>query len=164
MSAPEIQELVSQADRARRRGEMSEAVRLYEQVLAQDPGDEAVQRKLANVRENLQPSELAALQLARATAASTEPSAPQLRPMTPEQEGERLFALGDFAGAAAAYRRALRDKPDSELIRERLVELFQLAQAAPRNSTTDQALPRDPTQKLQALLDRISARKKVNVG
>ncbi len=163
MSDPATQELVSQADRARRRGEMSEAVRLYEQALAQDPGDEVVQRKLANVRENLQPSELAALQLARATASAAEPP-PPLKPMTPEQEGERLFALGDFGGAAAAYRRALRDKPDSELIRERLVELFQLAQAAPRNSSTDQALPKDPTLKLQALLDRISARKKVNVG
>jgi len=163
MSDAATAELVSQADRARRRGEMSEAVRLYEQALAQTPDDETLQRKLAHVRENLQPSELAALQQA-ALAASVQRPVPQLAPSTPEQEGERLFSLGDFAGAAAAYRRALRDKPDSELIRERLVELFQLAQAAPRNSTTDKALPRDPQQRLQALLDRIAARKKIHVG
>lgn len=157
MNDAALQELVSRGDRALRRGDMSEAVRLFEEALRAAPQDEGIQRKLANVRENLQPSELQSVMF-------TPPPAPaELPPLavTPEQEGERLFALGDYVGAAAAYRRALRDKPDSELIRERLVELFQLAQAAPRHQPTEQKLPASPEEKLKALLDRISARKKL---
>jgi tetratricopeptide (TPR) repeat protein len=152
-------ELVSKADRAVRRGEMSEAVRLYEDALKQNPSDAALATKLDHLRASLQPSELMSGKIP-----VPEQSGPHLVPMTPEQEGERLFGLGDYAGAAAAYRRALRDKPDSELIKERLFELYRLAQTAPRHSPTDKALPKEKDALLKALLDRISARKKVNVG
>lgn len=157
MNDASVQELVSRGERALRRGEMSEALRLFEEALRAAPGDEGILRKLANVRENLQPSELQSVMF-------TPPPPPaelSTRAMSPEQEGERLFALGDYVGAAAAYRRALRDKPDSELIRERLVELFNLAQAAPRARPTEQKLPQRPEEKLQALLDRIASRKKI---
>lgn len=133
---------------------MAEAVRLYRQVLAAFPDDEAIRDKLGLLEESLQPMEL--------TSAKAPASVPSSgRPMTIEEEGERLFALGDYAGAAAAYRRALQQKPDSPLIQERLLELYRLAQTAPRHSPTDSALPSQPEPLLNALLDRIAARRRV---
>lgn len=119
----------NRAERCLRRGEWSEALALYESVARAFPADSAAQRRVQQVRESIDPEELA----------RSSPSATAHIPVsdspasTPEAEGERLFALGDFAGAAAAYRQALREKPHSELIKERLIELYQLAQVSPRN-------------------------------
>lgn len=157
MSPEQRQDTESRADRCVRRGELSEALALYRSLVAAFPEDDALQRKLDDLSGSLQPAEL----LNPKANLGREPSSLAASPPGPEQEGERLFALGDYAGAAAAYRRALRDKPDSTLIRERLEELFRLAQTAPRHSPTDQALPQDPEQRLTALLDRIAARRKV---
>jgi tetratricopeptide (TPR) repeat protein len=151
-------QLESAADRARRRGEMAEAVRLYRAILDAFPEDGALRDKLAQLAETLQPMELTS---AKAPRSETPAKGNAMVPLTEEQEGERLFHLGDFAGAARAYRRALAHKPDSPLIQERLVELIALAQAAPRNSPTDRALPDRPEPLLHALLDRIAARKRV---
>lgn len=147
----------ARADRSVRRGELSEALALLDGLAAEFPDDAALAEKRDHLRANLQPMELQSAKVPRAEPVPRASTAPG----TPEQEGERLFAIGDYGGAAAAYRRALKERPDSELIRERLEELFRLAQAAPRHSPTDQALPRDPTARLTALLDRIAARKRV---
>ncbi|HVE87810.1 MAG TPA: hypothetical protein VND93_33360 [Myxococcales bacterium] len=157
MSSGERAQLEANADRARRRGEMAEAVRLYRALLAAYPGDPALKDKLAMLEETLQPMELT-------SGKALQPEAPPrggTAPLSEEQEGERLFQLGDYAGAAVAYRRALAQKPDSPLLQERLMELVSLAQAAPRHSPTDQALPDRPEPLLNALLDRIAARKRV---
>jgi tetratricopeptide (TPR) repeat protein len=151
-------ELEARADRCVRRGEFSEAIDLYRELLKHYPDDEGLQRKLANLSESLQPNELQSGKAPRREPSSVIPAS------GPEQEGERLFALGDYAGAAAAYRRALQERPGSQLVRERLEEIFRIAQALPRNSPTDQPLPRDPEEKLRALLDRISARRRVRVS
>jgi tetratricopeptide (TPR) repeat protein len=154
-------EMQARAERALRRGELAEAVSLYETLVRDFPSDEALSQRLSLLRESLQPMELQALQKA--------PAAPReerltLGPSSPIQEGERLFALGDYAGAAAAYRRALQQRPDSELIQERLLELFQLARVTPRHSPTDRALPKETEPLLQALLDRLAARKRLKGG
>ncbi|MBF5040993.1 tetratricopeptide repeat protein [Aggregicoccus sp. 17bor-14] len=149
-------ETESRAERALRRGDLSEAVSLYESLVAAFPADAALAGRLAQLRESLQPMELQSPK-----ASFREPAGHARRPSTPAQEGERLFALGDYAGAAAAYRRALAERPDSELLKERLLELFRLAQAAPKHSPTDQALPREPAAKLEALLDRLAARRRL---
>jgi tetratricopeptide (TPR) repeat protein len=151
-------ELQARAERAKRRGELAEAVSLYETLARAFPEDEALAQKLALLRESLQPMELQALQRPRPPAHEERPS---LAPSSPVQEGERLFALGDYAGAAAAYRRALQERPDSELIKERLVELYRLATTAPVHSPTDQALPKEPEPLLHALLDRLAARRRL---
>ncbi|MCI0571473.1 MAG: tetratricopeptide repeat protein [Myxococcaceae bacterium] len=145
----------ARAARALRRGDISDALSLLESLANAFPDDAALAARLADLRGTVQPEEL----LSPRTASRDEPLQPHL-PSTPEQEGERLFALGDFAGAAAAYRRALRERPHSQLIQERLVELVQLAQVAPRHSPTDAALPEAPEERLVALLDRISARRR----
>lgn len=154
MTEEQRAELESKAERAKRRGEMAEALACLEQVARAFPDDAALAERLSLLRESLQPMELQSAKtkfdVVRGGAA----------PASPEQEGERLFALGDYAGAAAAYRRALNAKPDSVLIKERLFELFRLAQTAPRHSPTDQSLPKNPEERLQALLDRIAARRR----
>jgi tetratricopeptide (TPR) repeat protein len=149
-------EMQARAERALRRGELAEAVGLYETLARAFPSDEALAQKLALLRESLQPMEL---QSPKARPAREE-RLPQ-GPSSPVQEGERLFALGDYAGAAAAYRRALQERPDSELIKERLVELYRLATIAPAHSPTDRALPKEPEHRLQALLDRLAARRRI---
>ena len=134
---------------------MAEALGYLEQVARAFPGDEGLSARLGQLKESLQPMELQSAKT-RFDVVRGGPA-----PSSPEQEGERLFALGDYAGAMAAYRRALKEKPNSDLIKERLVELFQLAQAAPRHAPTDTALPKKPEDMLSALLDRIAARRKV---
>ena len=152
-------ELTAPAERAVRRGEMKEAVRLYEELARAQPGDPQINQRLEALRAALQPSEIPGVELP-----PEEQSGVHTTPLTPEQEGELLHNLGDYAGAAAAYRRALHDKPDSELIKERLVELYQLAQAMPRHSPTDATLPRQAEPMLKALLDRIAARKRLRLS
>lgn len=160
MTPADRAELEARAEKAIRRGEMSEALGILEQLSRAFPEDTWLANRVSQLKENVDPRELA-----RAPAPRTDPHGHQIaRPASPEQEGERLFALGDYAGAAAAYRRALKDKPDSELIRERLFELYKLAQTAPRHSPTDGALPAGKEPMLRALLDRISARKRVVLG
>lgn len=147
----------ARADRALRRGELAEALHLYESLVQDFPGDAALALKLANLKDSLQPSELQALLASRPPE---EPSLP-LAPSSPAQEGERLFALGDYVGAAAAYRRALQERPDSELLKERLIELYRLAREMPLQSPTDKALPKAAEPRLQALLDRVAARRRL---
>lgn len=148
-------EMVAHAERALRRGELSAAVSLYERLCRAFPEDAALALKLASLREMLQPDELQALQ------ASAPPEPPPLGSPSPVAEGERLFALGDYVGAAAAYRRALQERPDSELILERLEELYRLARSLPVHSPTDRKLPRQAEPLLHALLDRVAARRRL---
>jgi tetratricopeptide (TPR) repeat protein len=152
-------ELEARVERCLRRGELDEALALLETLARDYPEDETLATRLAHLRETLQPMELQNVK-----ARFREEHAP-LGPPSPMQEGERLFALGDYIGAAAAYRRALQERPDNVLIQERLFELFHLAQAAPQqHSPTDKALPREPVPRLNALLDRVAARRRLNRG
>ncbi len=148
-------DLEVRADRALRRGEVSEALALFEQLASAYPDDAALKTKLDNLRETLQPMELSSAKTRSADRATGMP------PSSPEAEGERLLALGDFPGAISAYRRAFTQRPDSVLVQERLAEIFRLARAAPNTSPTDTKLPREQEPMLRALLDRISARRRV---
>lgn len=149
-------DLEARAERCLRRGELDEALACFETLARDNPEDASLAARLAHLRETLQPMELQNVK-----ARFREEHAP-LGSSSPMQEGERLFALGDYAGAAAAYRRALQERPENELIRERLFELFHLAQATPqRASPTDKALPREPVHRLNALLDRVAARRRL---
>jgi len=148
MTSAERSELEGRAKRCVQRGELKEALEIYRALSLSFPEDAALARRIENLEENLQPAELL-----NAKASFTPEPQLEDRSEAPEAEGERLFAVGDLAGAMAAYRRALKEKPDSELIRERLEELFRLARA--------RALPEDPPELLHALLERIAARRRV---
>lgn len=128
MTPDERTEAEARADRALRRGELSAALTLYQAIASAFPDDDVVQQKLKRIRENLQPMEL--------SHAKTRVPIDEAPPPTNSiQSAEALAARGDYAGAIALYRKALEKRPDSDLIKERLTELFQIAQAmAPRPS------------------------------
>jgi tetratricopeptide (TPR) repeat protein len=140
----------AKADRAMRRGELSTALELFQQLVAQFPDDAGLKRKLSGLKENLQPMELVS-----AKSRFTPEPAP-VAGANPLDEAEVLASRGDHAGAIALYRKALAEKPDSELLKERLTELFRLVQAqAPRAPVV-----RSKEVVLSEWLDRISLRKK----
>lgn len=138
----------TRAERSLRRGELSEAFRLFRQLANAFPQDQALAQRIRDLEESLQPSELLS---PRANFRAEGSDAPQ----SPMDQAEALAAKGDFAGAIALYRTLLAQRPDSELIRERLAELFGLVQAqAPRRS------PFQRESLLADLLSRIAARRR----
>lgn len=150
-------EIEARAERCLRRGELGEALRLYRALIEQFPEDEVLQRKFAQLQDSVDPKELMSAKL----PASERLEAPA---STPEQEGERLFAIGDYTGAMAAYRRALAQRPGSELIQERLIEIYRLAQQAGHLPSLGKTLPREREPLLRALLERIASRKRATLG
>ena len=135
---------------------LSTALALFQQLVAAFPGDASLAEKLANLKENLQPMELTSAK----SRFVPEPSAPRVG-AAPLDEAEALAARGDYAGAIARYRKALGDKPDSELLKERLAELFRMMQAqAPKPRPAPVVLPKSPELTLTELLDRIAGRRK----
>lgn len=152
MTQDERDTLEAKADRAMRRGELAAALALLQQLSTAFPADAAVAEKLRNLKDNLQPSELTSAK----SRFAPEPAAPQAS--SPLDEAERLAARGDFAGAIAGYRKALAARPDSELLKERLAELFKMMQAqAPRRPVP---VVKSPELALSELLDRIAERRK----
>lgn len=150
MSPADRQALEARADRCLRRGELSEAFALYRELTAAFPGDAALRARVQELEGSLQPAELM-------SAKANFRAEPADAPRSETEQAEQLAAAGDYAGAIAAYRRLLTARPDNELVRERLHELFTLARAAaPR--------PSAPTARREAvlgeLLSRIGARKR----
>lgn len=147
MSPLERQAHESRAERALKRGELAAALDELRALAAAFPDDPGLAARLAQLEANVSPQDLTA----RAPI-SSEPSGVFASPM---HEAEARAARGDFAGAIALYRRLLSDKPQLELVKERLAELFQLAQAseAPRQSVSRE-------QVLEHLLGRISSRRR----
>lgn len=136
---------------------MAEAVGILRVLVQAFPDDEALSRRLVDLAEALQPSELTHPK-AQAGGGGGGPNAGS--PDSPEQEGERLFGEGDYAGAIAAYRRALQLRPDSELVRERLEELFTLARTRPVQPPAPRHRP-GTADFLKGLLERVAARRRV---
>lgn len=153
MTPDERDTLEAKGDRAMRRGELSTAVELFQKLRAAFPADAALAEKLKNLEESLQPMELTSAK----SRFVPEPSAP--RASSPLDEAEALAAKGDYAGAIAGYRKALAAKPGSELLKERLAELFRMMQAhAPQRPPPP--VTRSPELALSELLDRIASRRK----
>jgi|GEM_PF-919283 len=157
MTPDELAAQEAQAERCVRRGELLQALTLYRQLATAQPSRQDLLVRMRQLAESMDPAELRA-----AGGAVMAPAAAPVPSTTPEEEGERLYQLGDLAGAAAAYRRALEAKPASTLIRERLVELFQLAQAqsaraAPARPKVEQTTS-GPLPNVEALLRELLAR------
>jgi tetratricopeptide (TPR) repeat protein len=157
MTADERTEAEVRGDRALRRGELSSALSLYQAIAEAFPSDEVIALKLKRIRETLQPMELQ-------HAKTRPPADPGPTPSGSVQEAEALAAKGDYPAAISIYRRALAQRPDSPLIKERLDELVTLAQSmAPRQTTAraerDDA-PVSSPRMLSDLLDQISRRRR----
>lgn len=150
MTPADRQLVESRAERCLRRGELSEAFSLFKELIAAFPEDDALARRVAELEGSLQPAELM-------SSKANFRAEPRQAPRNATEEAERLAEAGDYAGAISAYRKLLTDRPDNELVKERLQELFTLAQAAaPR--------PSAPTRHREAvlgeILSRIGARKR----
>lgn len=148
MTDEQRKETLAQADRGLRRGDLSLALRLYQEVATAFPHDEAVRAKLKLVQESLQPSELT-------TAKARVSAEPPSKVSSPAAEAERLATDGKIPEAIAAYRKLLEAQPQNALLQERLRELFAMIQAqAPRQPV------RSPEARLTELLDLVSLRRR----
>ncbi len=152
MTADERDTLEAKGDRAMRRGELSAALGYFQQLVVAFPNDRTLAEKLSNLRENLQPMELTSAK----SRFVPDPSAPRPGTSSPLDAAEALAARGDYAGAIAAYRQALAAKPDSQLLKERLAELFNLMQSQPPRK----APLRTAESLMEQWLERIAARRK----
>jgi tetratricopeptide (TPR) repeat protein len=148
MMPDERRTLEASAERHLRRGELREAVSLLQQLVQTYPGDAALIERLAQLEENLQPAELMSPKAALR-------SDPKIAP-SPMHDAEALASRGDFAGAITIYRQLLAQNPAAELVRERLAELFQLAQARSPARPTGSSR----AQVLEHLLERITSRRR----
>ncbi len=139
--------LEQRAERSIRRGDLGDALEMLRAVSRAYPGDQALEQRLTLIEGSLQPEELV-------NANATWHSEPSGLAATPAQRAEALASRGDFASAVAIYRELAQAQPASELIRERLAELFQLAQAKTHRPSLDKQ------HLLEHLLDRIAARRR----
>lgn len=147
MTPSERAALETQIDRHVRRGELPAARAALERLCLAIPDDLALADRLARLEADLDPSERRPVALG-----GIEPTG---KHKTPMHEAESLAAKGKYKEAIAIYRALLNERPDWELVRERLAELFQLAQvAAPNRTSVNQAGA------LEHLLDRINTRKR----
>jgi tetratricopeptide (TPR) repeat protein len=147
MSPAERQACEQRAERALRRGDFAEALSALRALAEAFPDELALATRLSELHASLGPGEGVAQ-----APVSTAPSGVSRSPM---HQAEALAARGDFAGAIATYRQLLADNPQLELVRERIDELLQLAQArtTPRRSVSREQL-------LEHLLGRIATRKR----
>ena len=172
-------DLESRAERAVRRGELLQALELYEALLNERPDDDRIRSRMDSVRALLQPSEMV-------TRRRTEPDEPDpgstLEMLSDAEQGEMHASSGRFEEAVGCYQRALEKAPRNELLRERFEELLRLSPPAslarhdgleraekldpftpppgvPRVGVAAAgkraALPNDPIAFLQALLERV---------
>lgn len=148
MTPVERSSLESQVERHVRRGEMPEAWSALQILCNEFPLDNALRERLDRLEQNLDPEERRRVSPSGITAA--------VKYASPMHEAEALAAAGKYKESISIYRALLVERPDLELVKERLAELFQLAQVA--------APARQPPNRinfLEHLLSRISARKRV---
>lgn len=149
MTQAEREALERSAERHLRRGELAQALACLDRLRATRPDDVQLLRRIDDVRASLQPGE-------PAHPKEPSPGAAEGASAGPVETAEGLASRGEYAQAIAIYRQLLRETPDSDLITERLSELFRLVQAQrPRAET-----PRDRGDVLNELLGRIAARKR----
>ncbi|MDP3156774.1 MAG: tetratricopeptide repeat protein [Archangium sp.] len=147
MTQDERVQLETQVERHVRRGELSEARALLERLCSAFPEDALLADRLVQLEQGLDPAERRRVAMSR-----IEPTG---KHKTPMHEAEALAAGGKYKEAILIYRQLLEARPDWELVKERLAELFQLAQVAAPNRG---GLNHEGT--LEHLLDRITTRKR----
>ena len=147
MTPAERSTLENQVERHVRRGELTEAWAALAKLSTAFPDDVPLAQRLAQLEQGLDPAERRRVAMTR--------SEPTAKHKTPMHEAEALAAAGKYKEAITIYRALLEQRPDWDLVKERLAELFQLAQvAAPHRQ------PVNRVKVLEHLLERISTRKR----
>ena len=152
MSPLEREALEAKAERSLRRGELSEAFGIYRQLTQAFPHDQSLKRRIDEIQENLQPAEL------MNPKSNFRSESPTTSASSPFDQAEAAATKGDYKGAISIYRKLMAERPDSELVRERLAELFQLAQAGRSPPAAGGQKPLDAV--FADLLARIQDRRK----
>ena len=137
----------TQAERHLRRGELAEAYAVLSQLASAFPDEPELALRVEQLEQSLDPGEQRRVAMSR-----PEPTGQHKTPM---HEAESLAAKGRYKEAITIYRDLLAHRPDWDLVKERLAELFELAQVAAPNKPS-------PNREgvLEHLLDRISTRKR----
>ena len=130
--------------RSLRRGDLKDALNALGAIAQAFPDDAGVAERRSQIEASLLPDELGSSKV----FSQPEPSGVY---SNPAQHAEALASRGDFVGAIAVYRTLASS---SELVRDRLAELLQLAQAKAHRP----ALARQ--QVLEHLLERIGSRRR----
>lgn len=146
MSPDERRVLEQQADKLMRRGDLPGTAATLRRLVEAFPGEPSYVERLADVEASLDPSE---------RGLALPPPRPTGEHATPVHEAEALAAAGKYAEAVAIYRALLAASPDAPLLKERLAEIYALAQVAtPRRPSVNRA------QLLEHLLERITSRRR----
>jgi tetratricopeptide (TPR) repeat protein len=131
-------ELELKAERAVRRGELLTALELFDELLAMQPGDERLQKRMDSVRALLQPTETDD----RGPQSDDVEGTQETASLTDAEQGELHASAGRFAQAVGCYEVAAAAAPENELLRERLQELRELvAPGAPADLAAAEHIP-----------------------
>ena len=128
---------------------MADAYAIAQKLADAFPDDIAIAGRLIELENSMEPSERRAFAAKRHESTGAHKS--------PVSQAEALAASGKYAEAITIYRQLLSARPEWELVKERLAELFQLAQVANPLKPTG-AGNREGV--LEHLLDRINQRKR----
>lgn len=146
MSPDERRVLEQQADKLMRRGDLPGTAATLRRLVEAFPEEPSYVERLADVEASLDPSE---------RSVRMPPPRPTGENAGPLHEAEALAAAGRYAEAVAIYRALLAATPDAPLLKERLAELYALAQvAAPKRPAVNRS------QVLEHLLERITSRRR----
>lgn len=150
MQPPERQALEQSIDRHIRRGEFADAARALRSLQAAFPEEPSIGVRLAELETQLSPADRIASMRPTARAAAATPQ------QSPVDSAEAFASAGRFQEALEIYQQLLAQRPDSELVRERIAELSELARVVqpPRPSIGRK------TAVLEHLLERISSRRR----
>ncbi len=96
-------ELEQRAERAVRRGELLEALQLFEELIVREPGDERVRQRMESVRALVQPAELSDRRRPEPEEAEPRPATGTL---TDAEQGELHASAGRFVEALRCYWRS----------------------------------------------------------
>ncbi|MFT3708299.1 MAG: hypothetical protein QM817_11655 [Archangium sp.] len=149
MTPDERAALEQQIDRHVKRGEMGDAFAKVQKLADQFPDDIAIAGRLVELENSLEPSERRSFAAKRHESTGAHKS--------PVSQAEALAASGKYAEAITIYRQLLASRPEWDLVKERLAELFQLAQVATPARPSSES---QKTSALEQLLDRINQRKR----
>ncbi len=151
VSPPQIK---ADAERALRRGELKDALLLFQQLHKITPSDHTLQSRIQAIESVLEPeSKFSAEPAIKNRQAS--------RPPTQEQTAEMLFDQGDFSAAIATYSRIVQSRQGHQLAQERLQEIKTIQTLQPETIPAPRTShPGNVYEFLEMLLMRIAGRRK----
>ena len=151
MTSDERAKVEQQIERHLKRGEMADAYAHLQRLADAFPDDIALAGRLVERENSMEPGERRAV-----AAKQQESTGAHTRPVS---QAEALAASGKYAEAITISRQLLASRPEWELVKERLTELFELARVASPLKPSGQ-----PNREgvLEHLLDRINQRKRTS--